>query len=69
MQDFQRQGIGTLLLNKIEEFYTSHSIIAETDDESIDFYAKSCFSCHEFKDLYGNIRYKCELIQRALRAI
>jgi len=54
--DYQRQGIGTLLLDEIKKQYASCKIMAETDEESVDFYAKSGFTCHE----YGNLRYKCE---------
>ncbi|RTK92958.1 MAG: GNAT family N-acetyltransferase [Rickettsiales bacterium] len=57
---YQRQGIGTLLLEEITKQYGSCKIIAETDMESVDFYAKSGFTCHEFKGPYGNLRYKCE---------
>ena len=36
---YQRQGIGTLLLEGIKDFYTGYKVIAETDPESVDFYA------------------------------
>lgn len=57
---YQRQGIGTLLLEEVKKQYASCKIVAETDAESVDFYAKSGFTCHEFKGRYGNLRYKCE---------
>jgi GNAT superfamily N-acetyltransferase len=57
---YQRQGIGTLLLEKVKKQYASCKIVAETDAESVDFYAKSGFTCHEFNGRYGNLRYKCE---------
>lgn len=56
---YQRQGMGTLLLEEITKQYGSCKIVAETDSESVDFYAKSGFTCHEFKGPYGNLRYKC----------
>ncbi len=34
--------------------------MAETDKESVDFYAKSGFTCHGFNGPYGNLRCKCE---------
>lgn len=57
---YQRQGIGTLLLEEVKKQYQGYRIIAETDTESVDFYAKSGFTCHDFKGPYGNLRYKCE---------
>jgi len=57
---YQRQGIGTLLLEEVKKQYEGCKIMAETDTESVDFYAKSGFTCHEFKEPYGNLRYKCE---------
>jgi len=60
LPEFRDQGIGTLLLGNIRKQDASQ-IIAETDQESVYFYAKSGFSCHEFKSCYGNLRYKCEL--------
>lgn len=58
--DYQGQGIGTLLLDEIKKCYEGCKIIAETDEESVDFYAKSGFTCHAFNMPYGNLRYKCE---------
>lgn len=60
LRDFQKKGIGTLLLNEIKKHYAGSRIIAETDAESVGFYAKSGFSYHEFKGQHGNLRYKCE---------
>jgi GNAT superfamily N-acetyltransferase len=57
---YQRQGIGTLLLEEVKKQYKECKIMAETDTESVNFYTKSGFLCHEFKGLYGNLRYKCE---------
>lgn len=57
---YQRQGIGTLLLEEVKKQYEGYKIMAETDTESVNFYTKSGFTCHEFNGLYGNLRYKCE---------
>lgn len=57
---YQRQGIGTLLLDEVKKQHEGCKIMAETDEESVGFYAKSGFTCHEFKGPYGNLRYKCE---------
>jgi len=57
---YQKQGIGTLLLEEVKKQYEGCKIVAETDAESVDFYAKSGYTCHEFKGQYGNLRYKCE---------
>jgi len=58
---YQRQGIGTLLLEEIKDFYKGCKIMAETDTESVDFYSKSGFTCYEFNGPYGNLRHKCEI--------
>jgi hypothetical protein len=57
---YQKQGIGTLLLEEVTKQYKGSKIIAETDAESVDFYAKSGFACHGFNGPYGNLRYNCE---------
>lgn len=57
---YQRQGIGTLLLEEVKKKYKGCKIMAETDAESVDFYAKLGFTCHAFNGPYGNLRYKCE---------
>jgi len=57
---YQRQGIGMLLLEEVKKQCEGYKIMAETDSESVDFYAKSGFTRHEFKGPYGNLRYKCE---------
>jgi GNAT superfamily N-acetyltransferase len=57
---YQKQGIGTLLLEEVKKQYEGCKIVAETDAESVGFYAKSGYTCHEFKGQYGNLRYKCE---------
>ena len=59
---YRRQGIGTLLLEEVKKQYKGCKIMAETDTESVDFYAKSGFTCHGFNGPYGNLRYKCEVI-------
>ena len=60
VKDYQRRGIGTLLLEEIKEGCQGYKIIGETDQDAIDFYVKSGFICHEFNGSYGNLRYKCE---------
>lgn len=62
IENFQRQAIGSLLLDEIKKCYKSYKIIAETDEESVDFYVKSGFVSREFKSQYGNLRYKCEFV-------
>lgn len=60
LPEFQRQGVGTLLLDYVKEHYSGHKIIAETDGESVVFYLKSGFSCNSFEGKYENLRYSCE---------
>lgn len=61
LQKFQRQGVGKLLLDDVKERYDEHKIIAETDEESVEFYMKSGFSCNSFEGKYENMRYNREL--------
>jgi hypothetical protein len=35
---YQKQGLGTLLVNKIKKDYQGFKIISETDEEAVDFY-------------------------------
>lgn len=58
---YQRQGIGTLLLEEVKKSCKGCKIMAETDVESVDFYTKSGFTCHGFNGPYGNLRHKCEI--------
>jgi len=60
LPEFQRQGIGKLLLDNIKKRYAENKIIAETDEESVGFYLKSGFSCNSFEGEYENLRYSCE---------
>jgi GNAT superfamily N-acetyltransferase len=59
LPEFQRHGVGTLLLNAIMKCHERHRIIAETDQESVGFYLKSGFSCNAFEGIYGTLRYTC----------
>lgn len=60
LKEWRRQGIGALLLGNIKKRYTGYIIVAETDENSVEFYAKAGFVCNEFRGQYGNMRYKCE---------
>ena len=60
LPEFQRKGIGKLLLDNIKKRYAENKIIAETDEESVGFYLKSGFSCNSFEGEYENLRYSCE---------
>lgn len=60
LPEFQRKGIGKLLLDNIKKRYVENKIIAETDEESVGFYLKSGFSCNSFEGEYENRRYSCE---------
>jgi uridine kinase len=63
LPQFQRKGIGTVLLNDIKKRYIGHSIFVETDEEAVKFYLKSDFICNTFKNKYGKLRYKCEFVK------
>lgn len=59
LKKFQRQGLGILLLSEIKREYIGYRILAETDEEAVDFYVKVGFICDSFNGPYGNLRYKC----------
>lgn len=60
LHDFQKQGVGSLLLSEVKKSYTERKILAETDEEAVVFYQKSGFVCTAFQGKYGNTRYRCE---------
>lgn len=60
LPNFQREGIGTVLLESVKENCASRKIIAETDEEAVGFYLKTGFTCSSFQGTHGNLRYKCE---------
>jgi GNAT superfamily N-acetyltransferase len=62
LPEFQKQGVGKLLLDYVKKRYAKHKIIAETDEESVGFYLKSDFLCNAFKSNYKNLRYNCEYV-------
>lgn len=58
-KEYSRQGIGKALMDFIKSRH-SH-LIAETDDDAVDFYKKQGFIIHSLGEKYpGVIRYKCE---------
>jgi len=57
--NWQRQGIGTFLMNKLKACFKKHLIQAETDKEAVGFYIKSGFRYDVFQGSYGNLRYHC----------
>jgi GNAT superfamily N-acetyltransferase len=57
---YQKQGIGTLLLEEVKKHYEGCKIVAETDAESVAFYTKAGFIYRQFLGPYGNLRYRCE---------
>jgi len=58
---WRKQGIGTLLLKGVKRCYPHISVVAETDDESVQFYLQLGFACHSFTGPYGTLRYKCTI--------
>ena len=62
----RNKGIGTYMINKIVNEYGLISVLAETDDDAIDFYRRSGFGITEcIKNYDGEtvIRYRCELVK------
>lgn len=60
----RNRGIGSFMIRKLMENYSSHSIFAETDNEAVGFYRKNGFIVNECSEIFNGenvIRYKCEL--------
>ena len=60
IKERRMQGIGGRLVRYAIKQFPGKSIIAETDDEAVEFYKSLGFACEAFEGKY-NIRYKCVL--------
>lgn len=60
---FQKSGIGSSLINHCINMFHPDEIIAETDDDAVEFYKKYGFDILSLGDKYrvGIIRYQCTL--------
>ncbi|MBP2100714.1 GNAT family N-acetyltransferase [Enterococcus rivorum] len=59
---FRNQGIGRKMVNYIIDICQPTTILAETDDDAIDFYKKLGFNMEMQKEKYPeNTRYLCKL--------
>jgi ribosomal protein S18 acetylase RimI-like enzyme len=63
LSSMQKQGIGRSLINYIIKLFNPETIIAETDDEAVEFYRKIGFEISSLGEKYPNIiRYDCRYI-------
>lgn len=61
LKESQKQGIGHRMIKCIKESYKPISILAETDDDAVDFYRKIGFKVQSLGERYpGIIRYECK---------
>ena len=60
---FQKSGIGSSLINHCINMFHPDEIIAETDDDAVEFYKKYGFDILSLGDKYrvGIMRYQCTL--------
>ena len=59
---YQKNGIGRSMINFLMESYSPEKIIAETDDDAVDFYRRCGFTVQSLGEKYpGFIRYQCIL--------
>ena len=60
---FQKSGIGSSLINHCIDMFHPYEIIAETDDDAVEFYKKYGFDILTLGDKYrvGIMRYQCTL--------
>lgn len=59
--NFKNTGIGSILINHCIKTFEPNIIVAETDDEAVEFYRKFGFDIFVLGDKYssGITRYKC----------
>jgi GNAT superfamily N-acetyltransferase len=60
LAEFQKQGVGRLLLDALKARWARHKLMAETDKDSRGFYVKCGFSCHVFLGPHKNMRHTCD---------
>ena len=61
--DTRNRGIGRAMISALQQIYET-TIMAETDDDAVDFYRKCGFVTEGFMKTYGDVdykRYKCVL--------
>ncbi|MDP5275306.1 GNAT family N-acetyltransferase [Chengkuizengella axinellae] len=55
------KGIGSLMINAMMNLTKSDQVIAETDDDAVDFYRSSGFTIYSLGEKYPGVeRYRCE---------
>ena len=65
--DKQKIGIGSTLINYVIHQLKPRALVAETDDDAVDFYKKNKFKIVNLGEKYSNVnRYKCEFIRTIL---
>ena len=55
------QGIGSLLIRQVIANHLPQQVVAETDDDAVNFYRKVGFNTVPFESQWGTIRYKMDL--------
>ncbi len=61
------QGIGSYMIRQLMERYHLNEIVAETDDDAVDFYARNGFEVKKQVKIYNGqdvVRYYCVLNNR-----
>lgn len=53
------QRIATKMMDYVIDVLAPKRLIAETDDDAIDFYRRYGFHCHEKDAVQGIVRYRC----------
>ena len=59
--EYQQKGIGSKLIDFIFNQFEIDKIIAETDDDAVEFYKKRGFTVAPANEVSGTKRYICEL--------
>lgn len=61
--DFRGRGIGSSLVKFIFEKFITNKVIAETDDDAVNFYKKCGFEIEKIETGFDTNRYRCQLIK------
>jgi Ser/Thr protein kinase RdoA (MazF antagonist)/GNAT superfamily N-acetyltransferase len=57
--EWRGQGLGRMLLGALTERFGTHRIVAETDDDAVDFYRRCGFTVEDAAPKFGRPRYWC----------
>lgn len=66
IKDFQENGIGSQLVKHIMAFEDCDLIIADTDNDALDFYNKLNFQCKKIDTEFDTDRFQCTYLKKRI---